>query len=51
MEVFVFILIFILDGGSQVSPYCSNRAEHQGNLTMVTKLFFKDSAAYIVMML
>lgn len=31
MEVFVFILIFILDSASQVLPYSPNTAEHQDN--------------------
>lgn len=31
MEVFVFILIFILGTESQVLPYSPNTAEHQDN--------------------
>lgn len=31
MEVFVFILIFILGIGSQVLPYSPNTAEYQDN--------------------
>ena len=31
MEVFVFILIFILDSGSLVLPYSPNIAKHHDN--------------------